>query len=912
MRQSFLPRLIATAGLGLGIATASHAGSTITVTTGGNSVDFAATGSGATTLVRPSWDMVVQTGSAQPSPSTGVWVPGSGAPSVAQLVADLATRGDGKISLREAIVIANATQYSGSEIGPTTIVFDTAAMGGTLVTLDGPDNWWYGPNGLPPIYSNIVIDGGSGVTIQRINLSSNTSNPFRLMYVAGKFHNLVDGKTPPVGAPAYTQGNLTLRHITLQNGLAQGGDTRLGGGGAGLGGAIYSQGLLTLDQSVVTQNQALGGASGRTDGSYASADSGGGLGGAGSSFSGGGMRYAGLNADGGGFLSQQPRVEGGQAYLDATGGGLGGSSRFGGNGANGSQPKTVVCSTFASGGGFISSATATNRGDGGGYSSKCTGGGGGFGGGGGGYPYFTANLGGGGGVGGGGALYSDGGYGGGGGLAAYGGFGGGSGVNIGAWGFAGGSGDPSFLSRGGGGAGLGGGVFNHTGTLTAKNGSSINTNLAVGGSGYGGGGGYGGGVFNLDGQVLIDASTITGNTVTGGGSSGGGIGGARGGALYNRYQSEDVGVVDLDLYRNTPFSPSLTLVTLRNATLSGSIGGFDCFTDGGMRQESGADEVYVGYLKFEGNNTIATDSAGINSCGNFNHRGVLFTFSIKDDGAGDFNAQGWLATNSLFQQNLRAAAAIWAREFDIDGVTLRVLVQADNSVPRMSGGAYPGASLGTIAGLNEIEPSSRSKLRLGASPARPYDLRISVNTAFVVANYWLDPTPLDRNDNAIASSKTDQVSIVLHEMEHGLGMDSYRSFAADSTYGKFVLENINLLDVLTQLANPSDPTSAPYFIGVQTEAAFSGSQVPLAHWGPTSPNVGSDFTHFAATCSNRFDTSIDKRLRYALMSNCPVPTDGTYNTITPLDRGVLRDIGYPLVIFHDNFELQNTDALTHP
>ncbi len=189
---------------------------------------------------------------------------------------------------------------------------------------------------------------------------------------------------------------------------------------------------------------------------------------------------------------------------------------------------------------------------------------------------------------------------------------------------------------------------------------------------------------------------------------------------------------------------------------------------------------------------------------------------------------------------------------------------------------------------------------------------LKANTAFVLANYWLDTTPADRNDNAIPTGRTDLVSVVLHELEHGLGVAGFRSRATDGTYGTFPSGYVNPFDVLTMLANPADPTSAPSFIGALTEAAYSGNPVPLAHWGASSPNVGSDFYHFAATCTNRFDTSIDKRLRYALMSNCPVPTNGTYNIITPLDRAVLRDMGHPLVIFHDDFELQNTDAMTHP
>lgn len=69
--------------------------------------------------------------------------------------------------------------------------------------------------------------------------------------------------------------------------------------------------------------------------------------------------------------------------------------------------------------------------------------------------------------------------------------------------------------------------------------------------------------------------------------------------------------------------------------------------------------------------------------------------------------------------------------------------------------------------------------------------------------------------------------------------------------------------------------------------------MPLTRWGPTSPNLGSDFAHSGVTCCSRDgDTSVDPRLRYALMTTCPPPASG-YVSITPLDRAVLIDLGYP-------------------
>ena len=51
-------------------------------------------------------------------------------------------------------------------------------------------------------------------------------------------------------------GRLTLRNLTLRYGLAKGGDSYSGGGGAGMGGAIFNQGVLVLDSVALISNVA--------------------------------------------------------------------------------------------------------------------------------------------------------------------------------------------------------------------------------------------------------------------------------------------------------------------------------------------------------------------------------------------------------------------------------------------------------------------------------------------------------------------------------------------------------------------------------------------------------------------------------------------------------------------------------
>src|SRR6516225_9744730 len=55
----------------------------------------------------------------------------------------------------------------------------------TLTTIN---NFWYGPDGLPAISSNLTING-NGATIQRASFADN----FRLFYVSGGFDGLAAG-----------------------------------------------------------------------------------------------------------------------------------------------------------------------------------------------------------------------------------------------------------------------------------------------------------------------------------------------------------------------------------------------------------------------------------------------------------------------------------------------------------------------------------------------------------------------------------------------------------------------------------------------------------------------------------------------------------------------------------------------
>jgi hypothetical protein len=426
---------------------------------------------------------------------------------------------------------------AGAAAGDNTI--DLATYAGQTITfsIDAPDNFWYGPNALPPIASTITIEGhGATLFIQ-----NGTSPRLRFFFVGA---DAASGLTPGYNTPG--PGNLTLHNLTLTGGRQQGGNS-VGGGGAGLGGAIYNQGTLTVSAVTLTGNTAIGGFA--NDGTLIGNGS-------------GGMGQNGLAAGiGGGMGGAVPSGTGEAGNAgSASNGGAGGGS------ANGTAGTGLTQDAEVGGSG----------GDGGGGGYGYGGGGGGFGGGSGGS--------GGGGFGSGGGVTSGGGVGGGGGSSGGGGFGGGGGRQGGGGGFGGGGGQITSggfgggsggNGNGGGGAGMGGAIFNHAGTLFLIN-ATLTANSATGGNSYAGSGGdggsgYGGAIFNLNGDLRISFSTLAFNTVTGGNgdvADGGANGDANGGEIYT-----------LGYNGNASTGSTISSVGLSNTIVANSSGGIDLLVD---------------------------------------------------------------------------------------------------------------------------------------------------------------------------------------------------------------------------------------------------------------------------------------------------------------------------------------------
>lgn len=459
-----------------------------------------------------------------------------------------------------------------------TILFEANAsmypnQGWNDAVADRADNYWYGPNALPPIASTIIIEG-HGATLK----IADGTRRLRFFFVGANPRNdnlndLGEAVTPGYNTPG--AGNLTLRNLALTGGRQRGGGSaQIAGGGAGLGGAIYNQGRVRIEASLLHGNRADGGMATLMPVS-ALRYSGGGMAGDGSEFLGGGM---------GGPVPNGNGDPGGPALSGFPSSAKGGGSQ---NGLGAASRTTPGNGAYVLGG---------NGGGGGGYftdSSGHGGGGAGFRGGSGGMgsighnPDATLSGGdfgkgggrlGGGGVGGGGGggslfIYAGGGFGGGGGynvmleIGGFGGFGGGTGgtyPSITSFGGGFGGGD-SAGAKAGGGAGMGGAIFNHFGDTVLVN-STLTGNLAAGGEAVtpaGAGHGLGGAIFNLNGSLTLTHATVAGNAVSGSTYNGG--------AIYSiSYNGEDLPAGHPDHTGSHLASVNLQRSVLAYSTLAGT------------------------------------------------------------------------------------------------------------------------------------------------------------------------------------------------------------------------------------------------------------------------------------------------------------------------------------------------------
>lgn len=430
------------------------------------------------------------------------------------------------------------------------------------------------------------------------------------------------------------KSDVSLKNLTIQNTVAQGGNGS--GGGMGAGGAVFVAGqspTVTLENISIQSCQAIGG-----DGGLGAPELGSGGGGTFGGNGGSGFTFFGTKIGGGGGGFGGAGSVGSQALGTAGGGGIspngaGGGTGIGASGQDGSG--YIAAETNPGGTGGVGGNPGGDFGGGGGTHNLGGAGGGGLDG-----SNNSGNTGGAGGAfGGGGASFVVSGY-----LAGTGGaggvYGGGGGGKVGGAGGFGG---------GGGGGGAAGGDRGGVGGFGSGGGAGLNASAILGGIGGGkagtaggGGAGFGGGIFFMTGGTLNITGnfSISGCTVTAGNRGGvsAGNGAASGAGIFAYTNDNDIAI--------TLAPSSGTTITLNNAIADDNILNLpenDDYTEGG----SGSLGITVngaGTVSLASGNTASHTGATTITQGTFQVNGSIPYSAITVNSLGILSGTGTISS----------------------------------------------------------------------------------------------------------------------------------------------------------------------------------------------------------------------------------------------------------------------------
>lgn len=242
------------------------------------------------------------------------------------------------------------------------------------------------------------------------------------------------------------------------------------------------------------------------------------------------------------------------------------------------------------------------------------------------------------------------------------------------------------------------------------------------------------------------------------------------------------------------------------------------------------------------------------------------TFSVTFDDPESVYAADYAA----LEQGVLAAGAAWSQYLDAD-VSLEVEIAFSSSVPTANGGSSTYVYLRTESGINIFQDGAASEIMTGndANGSQP-DIVITLGTGFLADTLWIDPTPFDDLE-AVPFDRVDAVTVLTHELGHGLGLNGYSSGTNGSLPGDYQ-------STFDQFVSFTDGNI--YFDG-PTAVAVYGGPVPLTfgnnfHVGNEFPRPGSDLLE---DVMNGVQSLRGRRL---------LPST--------VDLAILKDLGLPLLV----------------
>jgi hypothetical protein len=238
------------------------------------------------------------------------------------------------------------------------------------------------------------------------------------------------------------------------------------------------------------------------------------------------------------------------------------------------------------------------------------------------------------------------------------------------------------------------------------------------------------------------------------------------------------------------------------------------------------------------------------------------------------NAGGGADTTLVY--DLQQALGVWSNYISGLGTLNVALIIDQTSTGRVAGGPTSSYPIETSNGFYVLESSAEYELNTGLHVAgTASDMTITISPAYF---QYLCLTPSLSYDSSVPDNLYNPIVVFVHEIMHGLGMFGYYSQAGalpgdyESPYDTFLQKSA---------------VGTTYFTGPTAEAAFGG---------PVPVTSNSSFYHFGNTQSDSSATpaTVTDTLTLDLMNGIVFFFNYQY-VISPLDLGVLKDIGFIVI-----------------
>ena len=155
-------------------------------------------------------------------------------------------------------------------------------------------------------------------------------------------------------------------------------------------------------------------------------------------------------------------------------------------------------------------------------------------------------------------------------------------------------------------------------------------------------------------------------------------------------------------------------------------------------------------------------------------------------------------------------------------------------------------------------------------PGGDIDMVLRFDSTYLMNETFLDGTPTTSND--IPTGDVDAISVINHEIAHGLGITGWFPRDADS-----VLDLPNAASTFDQWVR-FDSAGAPTFVGPNAMAANGGQPVKLTDWAITDPRSSQNIYHLNSSSP------------FTELMNGSFMAQGSRYQISALDRAIIKDV----------------------